>query len=178
MMTTLRMLAIALTASVSLAAAGEAASMSLNLHYGLWEMSSAGTISGAPPIPAADLAKLTPAQRAQMAAVMASAMSAANKPHTFKSCITADSLQRGFKDPELSNGCTQTILSSTSTDMEVKVACTGRHTMDGTFQFQAASPEAINGTIDMSVMEGSNTMKINRTITGRWVGADCGKVKP
>ena len=177
-MTTLRMLTVALTASVCLAAASEAASVSLNLHYGLWEMSSAGTISGAPPIPAADLAKLSPAQRAQMAAVMAAAMGAANKPRTFKSCITADSLQRGFKDPEISNGCSETVLSSTSTDMEVKVACTGRHQMDGTFHFQAASPDAVNGTIDMSVMEGGNTMKINRTITGQWVSADCGKVKP
>ena len=177
-MITLRILILASAASVALAAAGEAASVSLNLQYGLWEMSSAGTISGAPPIPAADLAKLSPAQRAQMAAIMATAMGAANKPHTFKSCITAESLQRGFKDPEMSNGCTQTVLSSTSSDMEVKVACTGRHQMDGTFHFQAASPEALNGTIAMNVTEGGNTMKIDRTITGKWVSADCGKVKP
>lgn len=177
-MSTMRMLSLALCASVCFAAASQAASVSLDLKYGLWAITTTGTSSGAPPVPAADLANLTPAQRAKVAAAMAAAMGAANKPHTYKSCITAASLQRGFKEPDLSNGCTQTILSSTPTDMQVKVACTGRHPMKGTFHFQASSPEAIAGTVDMTVSEGGRSMKVNRQISGKWLAADCGTVKP
>ncbi len=177
-MSTLRMLSLALSASVCLAAASQAASVSLNLKYGLWEVTSTGTTSGAPPIPAADLANLTPAQKAKMTAALAVAMAASNKPHTYKSCVTAESIQRGFKDPELSNGCTQTVAASTPTSMEVQIACTGRHQMSGTVHFDAPSPQAMNGTIDMTVSEGGNVMKINRQISGKWLAADCGSVKP
>ncbi len=177
-MTNLRILSLALAASVCWAAASQAAPVSLNLKYGLWEITSAGTTSGAPPIPAAALANLPPAQKAKIQAAMAAAMASANTPHTYKSCVTAESIQRGFKDPELSNGCTETVVSSSPTDMEVKIACTGRHQMSGTVHFQASSPEAMNGTVDMTLADGGNSMKVNRQISGKWVSADCGNVKP
>ncbi len=177
-MSNLRILSLALTATLISAAASQAATVSLNLKYGLWEITSAGTTSGVPQVPAAALANLTPAQKAKMQAAIAAAMASAGKPHTYKSCVTAESLQRGFSDPELSNGCTETVVSSTPTDMQVKIACTGRHPMQGTFHFQASSPEAIDGTVDMAVTEGGSAMKVNRQISGKWVAADCGDVKP
>jgi hypothetical protein len=177
-MSTMRMLSLAFTASICWAAVSQAAPVSLNVKYGLWAMTTTGTASGTPPVPAANLARLTPAQRAQVAAAMSKAMGVINQPQTYNSCVTADSLQRGFKDPDLSNGCTQTIVSSTPTDMMVKVACTGSHRMQGTFHFQASSPEAISGTVDMTVSDGGGAMKVDRQITGKWLSADCGDVKP
>ncbi len=177
-MSKLRILSMALAASVCLAAASHAAPVSLNLKYGLWEVTSAGTTSGAPPIPASTLANLTPAQKAKMQAAIAAAMASSGKPHTYKSCITAESIQRGFKDPELSNGCTETVVSSTQSDMQVKLACTGRQQMTGTLHFQTSSPVAMSGTIDVTVTENGGSMKVNRQISGQWVSADCGDVKP
>ncbi len=177
-MSNMRILSMALTATALWVAASQAAPVSLNLKYGLWEVTSAGTIKGAPPIPASALANLSPAQKAQMQAAMAAAMASANKPHTYKSCVTAESIQRGFRDPELSNGCTETVVSSTATDMQVKIACTGRQKMSGTIHFQASSPQAMSGVIDVTVAENGGAMKVNRQISGKWVGADCGAVKP
>ena len=177
-MSNMRILSLALTASVCWAAAGQAAPVSLNLKYGLWEVTSVGTTSGAPPIPPAALANLTPAQKAKMQAAIAAAMASSSKPHTYKSCITAESIQHGFRDPDLSNGCTETVVSSTPTDMQVNLACTGRHPMTGTFHFQTSSPEAMSGTVEVNVAGGGNTMKVNRQISGKWVAADCGDVKP
>lgn len=177
-MKTLRMMSLVLATSVSWAAASEAASVSFNLKYGLWEVTSVGTTSGTPPLPAAALANMSPAQKAQMAAAMTAVMASINKPKTYKSCITAESLQRGFKDPELSNGCTQTIVSSSASEMEVKFVCTGREKMAGDVHFQTPGPEAMSGTVDMTLSEGGVTMKMNRQMTGKWVSADCGDVKP
>ncbi len=177
-MSKLRILSLALGASVCLAAAGHAAPVSLNVQNGLWNMTTAGTTSGTPTIPAAQLAKLSPAQRAQVAAMMAAALATADKPITYQSCVTPESLQHGFKDPELSGGCTETVVSSTATEMNVKIVCTGSHHMTGSFHVQASSPQAISATAEMTVTDGGGAMKVNRQITGKWVSADCGDVKP
>ncbi len=178
-MKSMRILPLVLTASVLCAAAAQAAAISLNVKLGLWEVTSTGTTSGAPPVPAAALASLSPAQKAKIQAAMAAAMASANKPHTYKSCVTAESIQRGLNpDPQLANGCTQTVVSSSPTDMEVRIVCTGRHQMSGTVHFQASSPEAMSGTVDMALTEGGKVMKVSRQITSKWVSADCGTVKP
>ena len=167
-MSNLRTLSMALAASVCLAAASQAAS-------GLAQSEIrpvGGDLRPAPPAARrkfrrSALANLTPAQKAKMQAAIAAAMASSSKPHTYKSCITAESIQHGFRDPELSNGCTETVVSSTPTDMQVNLACTGRHPMTGTFHFQTSSPEAMSGTVDVTVAEGGNAMKVNRQISGQ-----------
>ena len=95
-MSALRILSLALSASVCFVAASRAAPVMLNVNPGLWQVTSTGEVSGTPPIPKQQLAKLSPAQRAQVAAAMAAAMGSANKPIVFKQCVTAESLRRGF----------------------------------------------------------------------------------
>jgi len=179
-MSTLRILSLALSATVCFVAASRAAPITLNVNPGLWQVTSTGEVSGAPPIPQEQLAKLSPAQRAKVAAAMAAAMGSANKPIVFKQCVTAESLQRGFEpDPKMGpNSCTETVVSSTPTAMDLQIECTGPQKASGTVHFEAATPAAFAGKVDITVTDGSHTMKVSRTLQGEWQGADCGNVKP
>jgi hypothetical protein len=162
------------------AATSHAAQITLHVTPGLWQMTSSGETHGAPPIPADMLARLPPAQRAKMQAVLAATMARAGKPHVYKSCVTEKSLQRGFDPSEHSSGekCKSTVLSSSASMMDVRVECVGErhgeHT-NGHFHFVASSPVAMKGTIDMTMSDGAHTMRVKRVMQGQWLSADCGK---
>jgi hypothetical protein len=158
---------------------GYAAAATLNLKTGLWEMTTTGQTSGAPPIPENILAQMTPERRAKFDAAMAANASRASAPHVSKQCITEKSLQRGIKEDDSKDGrpCTQTVVSSSASVMDVRQECTGQERMSGHFRFEAVSPEAMTGTIDMTVTNGARTMTIKRVMHGKWLGADCGNLK-
>ncbi len=42
----------------------------------------------------------------------------------------------------------------------------------------ALSPTNFKGTFKMSETDQGKTMNVNGTMTGKWLGADCGTVKP
>jgi hypothetical protein len=44
--------------------------------------------------------------------------------------------------------------------------------------FEAISPEAGKGTVDLTMDMGSGTMKSTMTISSKYLGPDCGDVKP
>jgi hypothetical protein len=151
----------------------------LDVKTGLWEMSSSGETSGMPPIPPEALAQMSPEQRAQVQARMAAAMERSNKPDVTRSCITDKTLQRGldFNEQERPN-CKRTTISSTSSQIDVRMECTGEQKMNGTFHFEAVDRQTIHGNINMVVSSGANAMTIKRTMQGKWLGNDCGNVKP
>ena len=62
--------------------------------------------------------------------------------------------------------------------IETRVECTGQQKMSGTFRFQALSREAIRGDMTMAMISGDKTMNSKYTLQGKWLGADCGNVKP
>jgi hypothetical protein len=66
--------------------------------------------------------------------------------------------------------------------MEVELDCrnprdagTASH---GTFKWQATTPESMSGDFDMTTTQHDRTMKTHVKLSGRWLGADCGNVKP
>ena len=67
---------------------GYAAAATLNLNPGLWEMTTTGETTGAPPIPADILAQMPPERRAKLEAAMAANATRASTPHVSKQCIT------------------------------------------------------------------------------------------
>ena len=172
-----RLLTIGLTFCVACSIAASAAT--LDVKTGLWEMSSTGESSGMPPIPAELLAKMSPEQRAQMQARMAAAMAQSNKPDVTRSCISDKTLQRGL---DLNQGerpeCKRTTVNSTSKQIDVTMECTGEQKMNGTFHFEAIDRQNIRGNLNLVVSGGANTMTIKRTMQGKWLGSDCGSVKP
>lgn len=156
------------------------AALSLHVNTGLWEITSATSIQGAPPIPQEALAQLPPERRAKVMAAMRASMANAQKPRTAKNCVTQKDLQRPFRpmtdDPDTK--CTESVVTASSTTEDIRISCTGRHAMDGHFTFEAPSPGTMHGKIAMDIQEGGKTMHMNSDVTGRWLSPSCGSVKP
>ncbi len=160
------------------AAASAAGQVAFNAKPGLWRMTSTGEMHGMPPIPPEALAQMPPEQRARIKAAMANVMADSAKPHTYKFCVTEKDLERGFNPAQKSPGfeCKTKVISRTSSSMDVHEDCSGgHHHVSGNFHFDAPSPGAMNGVIDMTISNGAHTMHMKRVMHGQWISADCGE---
>lgn len=145
----------------------------MNVKMGLWEMTSTMSMSG--DMPGVDMSKMTPEQQAQMKAAMSQM---ANKPETTKSCLTKEKFENGQMMSERQN-CKQTLVANTASAYDVKVECAEKDgtTTNGRFHFEAPTSDTVHGTIETTSVSRGRTMNMKGTITGKWLGADCGAVK-
>lgn len=150
----------------------------LNVKPGLWEITSDSQSSGAPPIPPEVLAQMSPDQRAKLEAVMQHAMGPQHR--VAKRCVTQADIKTGFEKLEnMGNGsCTHKVISSTSTLRAGSFTCTGRENTAGTYRFEARNPEMVVGNMDMTLSNSGKIMETKVATSARWLGADCGSVKP
>ena len=149
----------------------------LNVKTGLWETSWTSSVSGRPPIPADMLEKLTPEQRARFEAAMQRMASQTPKSRSNRSCLTKEKLER---DPfnEKDKSCTETVLTSTGSKMEVREVCTQENaTTDMTVHIEAVDSEHVRGSVKSNTSGGGNTMNVNGSFTSKWLGAACGDTK-
>jgi hypothetical protein len=56
--------------------------------------------------------------------------------------------------------------------------CTGEQQAAGDFRFDAVDPATVTGKTNVVVSHGAKTMKISGDLHAKWLGADCGSVKP
>jgi hypothetical protein len=152
-----------------------------NVKTGLWEITETHTMTGMPPMPAIPpeaLANMTPEQRAQVEARMKDSFGGGPKTTIRKYCVTKEKLEKDTVFGDDRRECTRTVLTSSSTMTEVKIHCAEKEmTSDGTFKFEALSPESVKGAVRM-VMNGSGrTMHMDFDFTSKYVGATCGDVK-
>jgi hypothetical protein len=172
-------LAVALTVG---ALAGPASAEGLAVTPGLWEMTSAG--SGAPPpplpqIPADQLAKMTPQQQQMLQQRLAAIAAGSGKPMTNRFCVTQAMLDKGYTGPENNRRCTRTIVTQSAAVLEFKLTCQGDRPTTGTVHIDATDAHTMTGVVDMALAQKDGTaFPIHRTMQGRWLGADCGDVKP
>ena len=169
-MKTLKISAVAALLLVAVSAAG---AEKLNVKLGLWEITSLTRMSGTPPLPKEVLDKMTPQQRAEMMARIKEAQEEEPEPEVSSECITPDDLEKPFASAD-TESCTQTIVRTTRTTQEIRLACTGKTKGSGLFRVTTPTPETMNADLDMKVGEGADVMSINGKIKGRWLGADCG----
>jgi hypothetical protein len=154
------------------AAAPALAADHLDVKPGLWSMSMNTEASG---VPNMDLSKVPAAQRAMMQKMIAAQMGKALKPKTFKSCLTEEQLSKpiafqGENDPS----CEVIVKKSTPAEVQYSEECTGAHQRSVTADFKAASETSVTGKSHVV----SQGMTIDVAISGTWVAADCGAVKP
>jgi hypothetical protein len=160
-------------------AIAHASEPALNLKPGLWEITSQAKTSGETPMAEEYLSKLPPDQRAKLEASMKQMMANQAKPVVRKQCITEKTLREGMHFTDKSDpNCKQTILKQTSSEIQVKVECTGKTKSTMIGHFKASSPKAYAGTMNGKVTENGRTMTIANTMKGKWLGSDCGNVKP
>lgn len=152
-----------------------------NIKIGLWEMTETHNMTGMPPMPSIPpeaLARMTPEQRAQMEAHMKNSYGGGPKTTTRKYCLTKEKLDKNSVFGDERKECTRTVLSSSSTMSEVKVHCAEKEmTTDGTFKFEALSPENVKGTMRMVMTGHDHTMHMDFDFISKYLGPACGDVK-
>ena len=172
---------VALPGVVGLCVAGGALAQTstLDLKPGLWEITSTGSMTGAPPVPPEVLANMPPEKRAQVQAAMQAAMARAGEPQVARNCVTAEQLRRGLNFDERPNpSCHRTIVSNSSSLLVVHEECAGARPMVGDFRFTAVNRETMKGDINVVMSTGPDTTTMQRNLQGKWLGSDCGDVKP
>lgn len=148
----------------------------LNIKPGLWETTSTRSMSGAPPIPAEMLERLTPEQRARMEARMKANSAARNSSTTSKGCTTKEDLQQSKL--KLDKECTPTIIASTSTVAKGTVSCESQGIKaNGSVEVDVVDQEHLTGSIHSTFTMNDQTMNVDSAFTSKWLGSDCGNVK-
>jgi hypothetical protein len=171
-MNILKTAAVAALLLTTLSAAGAGAEK-LDVRLGLWEMTSIMRFSGMPPLPKELTDKMTPEQRAKMAADLKAAAAEEPEPDVSSECITQEDLDKPFASSS-SEDCQQTIVRTTKTSQEIRMVCTGKTKGSGLFRVTTPTPETMTGTLDLRTGEGPDAFVIKGSIKGRWLGADCG----
>ncbi len=164
--------AIGLLASVVFAQSGKY--QPLNVKTGLWQVTVSTTISGQlPPNLQARLDQMTPEQRARIEAQFGAT------PHTrtFKKCIKQQDVAR---DPFSGRDekCNWTLVNSTSSEMEIRgTLCDagkdqGMET-DVDMKIHALDSENVKASVKGTATGNGQTMTVNGSYTGKWLGSTC-----
>jgi hypothetical protein len=156
-----------------------AAAASLDVATGLWEVTSQGETTGIPPIPPEAFAHMTPEQQQKVKAAVAEAIGRSGQPTVTRACITQQQLDRGLHfSPREQPNCKQTTLNTSAHTMDAHMVCTGEQRATGNLHVEATGRQTITGNFDFVSTDGTNTISIKRTLQGKWLGSDCGTVKP
>ncbi len=163
--------------SALLLAATTANAAPLDLKLGLWESTITTESNGAPPI---DTSRLTPEQKARVEALFKQRAAQGPRSHTTKSCLTKEKLAEdpASEAPEKGESCTTKIISQSSTHWQGKRICTlnGRK-REFDINVSALSRERTKGTVKATFSDASHSMKVDGTISGKWLASSCGSVK-
>jgi Protein of unknown function (DUF3617) len=148
----------------------------INVKTGLWEGTSKITTSGSLGIPPELAAKLTPEQRAKYEAAMQSRAGGQTTTNTEKSCLTEKDLTTDpfeKKDPDDRIKCHESILNSSSSDVEIQESCTGEVDMTFKMKIHADDREHAHGTGEGTTTMGGRTMQSKIEFESKWLGATC-----
>lgn len=160
---------------------------------GLWEYSATMKVQGAQ-VDAAmarmqeQMARMPPEKRQQMEQMMAArgislgaggpgaAMTGA-QPIVVKVCITPEQAASDDIGQPDSN-CQQTHKERSGKTLKFKFACSGERQAQGEGEFTIDSDKATKGRVKVDGIEKGQPMHMEMTHAGRWLGTDCGNVKP
>ena len=147
----------------------------LDLKFGLWENTVVTNIGGAPPV---DTSKMSPEQAAKIAEAMKGL--AGDRTMTEKTCVKKEDLEKdSFMLPQDANTtCLRTAGTNTKAAYIADITCTGDRPMKGHVDIQSlAGGTAFKGAVKMETSAGGRTMNVAMTMTGKYLGPDCGTVK-
>ncbi|MGL5631975.1 MAG: DUF3617 domain-containing protein [Azovibrio sp.] len=155
-------LILRMVALLGMACAGPVSAQSIN--PGLWEVVADGAVDNPAMLEA--IRKLSPEARKKM-----------KLQHRFQICITPE--QAADLTVIQKKGCTLTWLDRTSKPMTFALDCTRKgQTMHGDGWLEIISPEAWKANIKTKYDLGGNAVGVESDSSGKWMGSDCGTVKP
>jgi hypothetical protein len=169
------------------ASLGPAVAQTPDVKLGLWKVSTTRSTAGMPQAPAMPqippevLAKMPPAQRAQIEAAMKGSQGLqSGGTRTKQVCVTRESLQRGLAfGAESRPSCQRTVNTRSRTTWELREVCTergGQQTVH--VRYELPTPDTMNGTVEVVMNDSGRQMTMKQDMRGRWLGANCGNVKP
>ncbi len=141
----------------------------LDIKTGAWEVTISTAMSGMP-IPKEAMAKMSPEQRAGMEASMR-AQAGQGKPHTSRSCVTREDIDRGQLMRSDEPNCKRKVITQNARHVEMEEVCTGPEPSKSHFKVDATSNERYTGSIDTTRGDG----RVHVDMTGRWIAATCTK---
>lgn len=156
----------------------------LDIRTGLWELITKRTSTGMPELPSMPpevLATLPPAQRAQIENMMKTQRNVAPGVQAHKICVTQASLDKtpDFGMAGREAGCTRTKDSRSARGWQVQEVCdAGGAEQTMNIRYEVVNRETIKGFVDIGMRDGGDSITMKQEMTGRWLGADCGDVKP
>ena len=156
-----------------------------SLKPGLWEItqqirSSSGETEKAMAQMQQQLASMPPEQRKKMEEMMAArgVSPGGAGGMSVKVCMTKEMAERSEAPMQHQSGdCKTTQQSRSGNTMKVAYACTTPPS-SGEGEMTFTSPEAYNMKMVVNTTVRGKPEKMNMDSTGKWMGADCGTVKP
>ncbi len=166
------------------------AAQAQSLKPGLWEHQSS-LKSADPQMEAAmarmkeQMAAMPPEQRQQMEAMMArQGMSLGAGPAggagpgmTVKVCLTPEQAARN-EVAQHDGHCKQTSSSRSGNTVKFKIECSAPQNATGEGEFTVVSDKEHKGRLNITSQRGGKTQTMEITHSARWLGADCGDIKP
>lgn len=168
-----------------LALAGTASVSAQNMKPGLWEiatqMQGSGQMGEAMAQAQKEMAAMPPEQRKMMQDMMAKqgvqmGGPAAGGGMSVKVCMTQEMVDRnevGRQQP----GCTHSYGQRSGSSMKFSYVCT-QPPSSGEGQVTFTSPEAYSMKMSSTSTVRGKPEKMDMQSSGRWLGSDCGTVKP
>jgi len=150
---------------------------------GLWEHtfkmgSQGGEMEKAQAQMQAQLAAMPPDKRKQVEAMMKSrGMSMGANSTSMKFCLTKE---QAAKPPEarMPGDCKQTDVKRSGSSMSYKFACTTPQQVSGEGQMSFVNDKAYTGKSTTIAQVDGQARQMSMEMSGQWLGADCGDVKP
>ena len=149
---------------------------------GLWEYGIA--MKGGPgsqmEAAQAQMAAMPPKEREMMERMMAQRglqMGGPGKPMLVKTCVTAEQASRD-ELPQPDANCKHTSQSRSGNTVKFKFECTGERAATGEGEYTFASTKEMKGFVRVSTTVKGKPETMQMDHTGRWLGADCGDIKP
>jgi hypothetical protein len=152
---------------------------------GLWEISnkmqtSGGQMEQGTAQMQQEMAGMPPEQRKMMQDMMArqGVSMGAGGPAAMgvKVCMTKEMVERN-EIPAQQGECKHTTSPRSGNTMKISFTCT-KPPSSGEGQVTIASPEAYTMKMTMTTVVQGKPEKVNMEVSGRWLSADCGAIKP
>jgi hypothetical protein len=181
-MTLFRPLPLSLAVMVALAAAPAQAQ---KVAPGLWETaitmtSASGQMEAQLARMQEQLAKMPPEQRKMMEDMMAKqgvGIAPAGLKNSFRYCIGKEEAERGELPQDPDGRCKRDSVERSGSTMRFTFSCTNPPSKgSGEMSFSGDKAYTMKMVVDTSVQ--GKPERMNMQQSGRWVGADCGALKP
>jgi len=153
------------------------------LTPGLWEHSTTiksqgGQMEAAMAQAQAQMANLPPDQRKMMQEMMAKqGVQMGGQPNSVRTCITPAQAERA-EIPQQQGQCTRQAFSQSGNTYKYKMTCSGQAPTTVEGEYTVVSDKAYNGRSVVNTTVAGKAERMDMTVSGKWLAADCGSIKP